>query len=157
MRQFITIYRGHGGTVQTTDPVILPGGFDAADAISKLFTAVGNRHKSRPQLFLVILPTKDAFMYNRVKKSCDCRFGVVSQCIQVNHMMKNVPQYHSNICMKINCKLGGTTCRVALVSCIFSSYLLFNANQVLEGQQRQPVPGIDSDHRCRCVPCGTWI
>ena len=123
VRQFITVYRGHGGLVITTDPTTLSGGHDAALAITTLFNAVGNRHKLRPQLMLVVLPSKDAYMYNRVKKSCDCRYGVVSQCIQFNHMMKNNPQYHSNICMKINAKLGGTTCRVAMVGFIFHLFI----------------------------------
>lgn len=65
---------------------------------------------------MIVLDGKNAEQYARVKKSADCRFGVVSQCIQGAHLMKNQQQYHSNVCMKINAKLGGTTCRVALVS-----------------------------------------
>lgn len=118
VREFIKIYRGHGGDVQNTTPIIQQGGPDGGKAVEALFTAVGNANQFRPQLMFFILPTKNADMYNRIKKSADCRYGVVSQCVNVNHMLKNQPQYHSNVCMKVNAKLGGTTCRVNLVGSI---------------------------------------
>lgn len=94
---------------------MMEGGHDGADAVKNLFNAVGNANKFRPQLMFFVLPTKNADMYNRIKKSADCRFGVVSQCVQTAHLMKNQPQYHSNVCMKVNAKLGGTTCKVNMV------------------------------------------
>lgn len=97
------------------NPTVLDGGTDGGKAVEALFTAVGNANQFRPQIMFFILPTKNADMYNRIKKSTDCRYGVVSQCVNVNHVMKNQPQYHSNLCMKVNAKLGGTTCRVNLV------------------------------------------
>ena len=112
IRQFVTSYRGHGGVVVNTDPIILHGGNDGADAVKNLFNAVGNANKFRPQLMFFVLPTKNVDMYNRIKKSTDCRFGVVSQCVQAAHMFKNQPQYHSNVCMKVNAKLGGTTSKI---------------------------------------------
>lgn len=33
--------------------------------------------------------------------------------MNVAHVMKAQPQYCSNVCMKVNAKLGGTTCKVA--------------------------------------------
>ena len=60
-------------------------------------------------MLVFILPDKNADTYFRIKKSCDCRYGVVSQCMQATHIAKNNPQYHSNVCMKFNAKLGGTT------------------------------------------------
>ena len=118
IKTFISVYRSHGGKVEDDDPDILMGGTDAANAVLELFHKVGNKHQYRPQLLMIVLDGKNAEQYARVKKSTDCRFGVVSQCIQGAHLMKNQQQYHSNVCMKINAKLGGTTCRVALVSFI---------------------------------------
>lgn len=118
IKTFVNVYRSHGGVVETERPEIIFGGTEPADAVMNLFHAVGNKHQMRPQLLVFVLDGKNAEQYARIKKSADCRFGVVSQCIQGAHLMKNQQQYHSNVCMKINAKLGGTTCRVALVSSI---------------------------------------
>jgi eukaryotic translation initiation factor 2C len=115
IRDFIKIYRGHGGIVENTTPVIHQNVTDGGKAVENLFLAVGNACQFRPQIMFFVLPTKNADMYNRIKKSADCRYGVVSQCVNVNHVFKNQPQYHSNLAMKVNAKLGGTTCRVNLV------------------------------------------
>ena len=122
IKTFVNVYRTHGGRVENDQPEILLGGTDAANAVKDLFNTVGNKHQMRPQLLMIVLDGKNAEQYARVKKSADCRFGVVSQCIQGAHLMKNQQQYHSNVCMKINAKLGGTTCRVALVSSIHRSH-----------------------------------
>ena len=113
---FIKLYRGHGGNVEEHDPPIVDNVANAADALAKAFSLAGDKHKVRPQMLMVILPAKDSEMYNRVKKNCDCRFGVMSQCVQSAHVMKNAPQYCSNVLMKFNCKLGGTTSTIKSVS-----------------------------------------
>lgn len=63
-------------------------------------------------MMMVILPNKNVDVYHRVKKNLDCRWGVMSQCVQSLHVQKNAPQYCSNVLMKFNCKLGGTTCTI---------------------------------------------
>lgn len=107
-KNFIALYRGHGGKVENTDPPIIGGYADDAEAINQTFQAAGNQVKSRPQMLLVILTNRSADVYNRVKRNCDCRFGVMSQCVQASNVLKNAPQYCSNVLMKFNCKLGGT-------------------------------------------------
>ena len=87
------------------------GDMDGGEVVNSLFTATGNANKLRPQLLMFILGSRNADIYNRIKKSADCRFGVVSQCLQAPHVKKNNPQYISNVCMKVNAKLGGTTSR----------------------------------------------
>jgi eukaryotic translation initiation factor 2C len=52
-------------------------------------------------------------MYERLKKNMECRWAMVSQMLNVAHVQKAAPQYCSNVCMKLNAKLGGTTCKVA--------------------------------------------
>jgi len=108
-KNFISLYRGHGGKVDNPDPPIVGGYADDAEAINATFTAAGNQVKIRPQMLLVILTNRSADVYNRVKRNCDCRFGVMSQCVQASNVLKNAPQYCSNVLMKFNCKLGGTT------------------------------------------------
>lgn len=39
--------------------------------------------------------------------------------LNINHVMKAQPQYCSNVCMKVNAKLGGTSCKVASTSLPF--------------------------------------
>jgi eukaryotic translation initiation factor 2C len=52
-------------------------------------------------------------MYERLKKNMECRWAMVSQMVNIAHVQKAAPQYCSNVCMKLNAKLGGTTCKVA--------------------------------------------
>jgi eukaryotic translation initiation factor 2C len=52
-------------------------------------------------------------MYERLKRNMECRFAMVSQMLNVAHVQKATPQYCSNVCMKFNAKLGGTSCKVA--------------------------------------------
>src|SRR5207249_3581253 len=51
--------------------------------------------------------------YERLKKNFDCRFGVVTQMMIGDHVLKNNKQYISNVCTKVNAKLGGYTARIA--------------------------------------------
>lgn len=117
-KNFINLYRGHGGQVLNTEPVIVSGIANDAEAINATFQQAGNQARWRPQMIMVILTNKSAEVYNRVKKSCDCRFGVMSQCVQASNVVKNQPQYCSNVLMKFNCKLGGTTSIIKAVSCL---------------------------------------
>ncbi|KAI9798585.1 MAG: hypothetical protein M1833_004722 [Piccolia ochrophora] len=113
IREFVKTYQSHGGIVQHRMPTILEGISDPADGALKLFEKVSSEGNGPPQILMFILADKTAFHYSRVKKSCDCRFGVVSQCVQSAHVEKANTQYMSNVCMKFNAKLGGTTARVA--------------------------------------------
>ena len=113
LKAFVAAYKTHGGRV-INDPVLIGVIPDAAKLVEALFQQVGNKHNCRPQMMMFILPNRDVNNYLRIKKSADCRYGVVSQCVQAAHVLKNQAQYHSNVLMKFNCKLGGTTCRVNL-------------------------------------------
>ena len=124
-KNFITLYRGHGGIVENVNPPIVGGVPDDANAIETVFMQAGNAVKMRPQMIMVIMSNKSAEIYNRVKKSCDCRYGVMSQCVQASNVVKNAPQYCSNVLMKFNCKLGGTTCSIKAVS---GNFLIFKSS-----------------------------
>ena len=115
-KNLINLYRGHGGVIENERPTITAGVADDARAIETAFMAAGNAVKMRPQMLVVILSNKSADVYNRIKKSCDCRYGIMSQCVQASSVIKNQPQYCSNVLMKFNCKLGGTTCSIKAVS-----------------------------------------
>lgn len=115
-KKFIDLYRGHGGNIVERNPVVVGGEADDAAAIYKCWQQTGDKAKARPQMIMVILPNKASDVYHRVKKNCDCRLGVMSQCVQASHVIKNAPQYCSNVLMKFNCKLGGTTSAIKVVS-----------------------------------------
>ena len=133
---FLMAYRNHGGIVQNTKPPII-NGQDVAKSVEELWFKTGNAAKARPQMLVFVLPDKNADVYHRIKKSCDCRYGVVSQCMQGAHVVKNNPQYHSNVCMKFNAKLGGTTNKV-----------LVRPNNPMDGHFTKPtmIIGCDVSH-----------
>nr|POE48842.1 protein argonaute [Quercus suber] len=112
IKEFIRIYIGHGGRVENKQPAFcLTSTDDVAQWVTSVWNAAGNASQARPQMLVFILPDKDANTYGRIKRSAECRYGVVSQCMQYAHVMKAQPQYISNVCMKFNAKLGGSTAR----------------------------------------------
>ena len=106
---FARAYREHGGRVANAAPLIMPLPADAGVAVEQLHTATGNKYQQRPQLMIFLLPDKNSFFYQRIKKSADCRYGIVSQCMQIQQVLKGNSQYYSNVLMKVNAKLGGCT------------------------------------------------
>lgn len=111
-QDFIKAYRGHGGDVANAQPHMMPLPTDIGTAIEQLFNQTGNKFQSRPQLLIILVQDKNSFNYLRIKKSADCRFGVVSQVMQIQQVLKGNSQYYSNVLMKVNAKLGGCTSKV---------------------------------------------
>ncbi|KAF2864177.1 Piwi-domain-containing protein [Piedraia hortae CBS 480.64] len=112
VREFVRVYQGHGGNIENKNPKITIGtGEDVGGMVTEAWNAAGNQAQYRPQLLFFILPDKDSGNYGRIKRSCDCRYGVVSQCVQYAHAQKAQGQYISNVCMKVNAKLGGSSAR----------------------------------------------
>jgi len=110
--QFCNIYAGHGGKIENKQPAMtLAGGDDVGAWVTAAWNAAGNQSNARPQMLVFILPDKDSVTYGKIKRSAECRYGVVSQCMQYAHVQKAQGQYISNVCMKFNAKLGGTTAR----------------------------------------------
>ncbi|THC99021.1 hypothetical protein EYZ11_001495 [Aspergillus tanneri] len=108
---FMKTYTGHGGHV-VQRPLVVELKEDIGEAIKRLYNSTGVKFQKDPQLLLVVVPDKNSFTYSRIKKSCDCRWGVPSQVLQSAHVAKANPQYISNVLMKVNAKLGGTTARI---------------------------------------------
>ncbi|KAI9654710.1 MAG: hypothetical protein M1831_005297 [Alyxoria varia] len=107
--QFISIFQGHGGVVMTKQPPIIVGSPNAAKCVEELYNKIGSLFRERAQLMVFIVPSREAAVYNRIKKSADCRYGVVSQVLQSAQVGKSNAQYCSNVSMKVNAKLGGFT------------------------------------------------
>ncbi|KAK4556352.1 Protein argonaute [Recurvomyces mirabilis] len=112
MNEFVKIYGMHGGKVENKKPTfILANGDDVGTWVTDAWNKTGNANNARPQIMVFILPDKDSNTYGRIKRSAECRYGVVTQCMQYAHVQKCQGQYISNVCMKFNAKLGGSTCR----------------------------------------------
>ncbi|ORY12741.1 Piwi domain-domain-containing protein [Clohesyomyces aquaticus] len=113
-RQFIRTYESHGGRFSTRFnklPHIVDGNLArGGEMIVDAWNAVGNKFQSRPMFMIFIVNDRNVEVYRRIKKSCDCRYGVPSQVVQSKHAEKAAGQYLSNVCMKVNAKLGGVTC-----------------------------------------------
>jgi len=109
---FARAYRNHDGKVASGLPNVMLLPSDPGHAVEALHQSTGNKFNRRPQLLVFLVQDKNAFHYLRIKKSCDCRYGVVSQVMQVAQVLKGNPQYYSNVLMKVNAKLGGCTSQV---------------------------------------------
>ena len=58
------------------------------------------------QLIIVVLPGKTP-VYAEIKRVGDTLHGLATQCVQSKNVIKTTPQTLSNLCLKINVKLGG--------------------------------------------------
>jgi eukaryotic translation initiation factor 2C len=111
-QDLIKWYRSYGGDVSNALPFIARLPADAGQAVEQLYQGAGNHYKQPPQLLVILVQDKNSFNYQRLKKSADCRFGCVSQVMQIQQCLKGNPQYYGNVLMKINAKLGGCTTQV---------------------------------------------
>jgi eukaryotic translation initiation factor 2C len=73
------------------------------EAIRKFATA-----PNPPKLILVIVPEDNKTeVYNRVKLACDVTYGILNVCVLDTKFARANPQYHANVGLKFNLKLGG--------------------------------------------------
>lgn len=113
--KFTQTYRNHGANISANIHVIVvPFSFgDYGDICREAWNQIGTRFRSFPQMIFFVVPNKNSLVYERIKKSMDCRFCCPSQVMQGGHVKKANAQYMSNVAMKVNAKLGGITCKVA--------------------------------------------
>ncbi|XP_032815439.1 protein argonaute-2 isoform X2 [Petromyzon marinus] len=76
-----------------------------AENVEPMFRHLKNAYMGL-QLIVVILPGKTP-VYAEVKRVGDTLLGMATQCVQVKNVLKTSPQTLSNLCLKINVKLGG--------------------------------------------------
>ncbi|KAI9772770.1 MAG: hypothetical protein M1839_002315 [Geoglossum umbratile] len=115
VKNFVTTYTSHGGIVENKNPVMQHAtkAMDVDANINSIYQAACNQVKVRCQMIMVIVEQKQSWLYLRIKRTTDTFLGVVSQCCHLAHVMKNRADYCSNVAMKFNAKLGGTTSRIA--------------------------------------------
>jgi eukaryotic translation initiation factor 2C len=110
IRTFAQTFTGHGNQA-CGEPVVIMDqnrniGQAVRDAIRQIATS-----KGPVQILFVVLRRQDARTYERIKAAAECENAVLTQVVLSRHVDKNQGQYHSNVAMKVNSKLGGTTCR----------------------------------------------
>ena len=76
-----------------------------SDQVEPIMKFLMNRYP-KLQLIMVILPGRTP-VYAEVKRVGDTLLGVATQCVQVKNVTKVTTQTLSNLCLKINVKLGG--------------------------------------------------
>ena len=108
-REFTKIYTGHGGTISREPLIQIANMARGGELITDIWRETGNRAGAKPQIIFFVVPDKDSALYTRIKRSCDCRYGFQSQVVQGKAVQECKPQYISNVCMKVNAKLGGIT------------------------------------------------
>lgn len=138
---FVKTYRNHGGEVVQQRPPIFELSANPASAVEDLFKNTGNHHNARPQFLLFIVPDRNPMTYLRLKKSCDCRWGVLSQVVQAAQAIKNNAQYISNVLMKVNAKLGGTTAK-SNVKTALPPYTMIIGADVSHSSPGSPAPSM---------------
>lgn len=112
-KTFRQTFLGHGGKCPQ-DAMLLnvPANMknNVADAMAWAHEQI-TRERGYTQLLFVVVAHKNSPHYERLKKSADCRFGILSQVVNSEAVRRNNSQYQSNVCMKVNAKLGGATSR----------------------------------------------
>jgi eukaryotic translation initiation factor 2C len=113
IKTFKTTYTGHGGKI-ARDPLIFtpPKNANHDGVIEKAYLDTGKQNQMSPQIIFFVLRDKTAWVYDRLKKNSDCRWACLTQMVQAQHVRKAQGQYCSNVCMKVNAKLGGQTSKI---------------------------------------------
>ena len=107
---FARTYKGHGGNVTAMPIMERPTrGKPWNQLVRDAFTNCGNSFKKMPKIIFFVVPRKETHAYEMIKKYADCYDAVPSQVLLANHVRKADGQYCSNVCMKVNAKLGGQT------------------------------------------------
>lgn len=112
-RSFKSTFINHGGKC-LADPHLLnvPGNIkhNVVQALAWAHEEITKR-SGYTQLLFIVVQHRNSPHYLRLKKSADCRFGILTQVVNGTAVAKNNGQYHSNVCLKVNAKLGGATSR----------------------------------------------
>ncbi|KAF2666992.1 Piwi-domain-containing protein [Microthyrium microscopicum] len=139
---FVKIFAGHGGRMANPKPAIFSGDFlRGTTTFDEFANEIKKTATSKPELLFFVVPDRNVETYNGIKRHCDLRWGTASQVMASKHFKNGKEpsgQYISNICMKVNAKLGGATCRAGTA--------LTNVTKFYEPGQGILVLGADVTH-----------
>ncbi|KAF9486259.1 Piwi-domain-containing protein [Pholiota conissans] len=63
-------------------------------------------------MLIVLIPSDMQFVRNAIKHWGDIKYGIKTQCLQNDHVLKVPKQYWNSVAMKLNARLGGINWRV---------------------------------------------
>lgn len=137
MSKFRDMFIRHGGVLQQPAKVLkVPGHIQSngAEAISWAHQQI-SRDRGYTQLLFIVVGFKNSPHYERLKRNADCRWGILSQVVVASHVTNDGgnAQYISNVCMKVNAKLGGSTSRTVSPFGKSPSYFPANQNTMIIG------------------------
>jgi len=150
VQQFIKTFESHGGKFAPDGkrPPIVQGNLArGGEMITDVWNTTGNHFNARPRLLFFIVNDRNVDVYRRIKKSCDCRYGVASQVVQSRHAATAQGQYLSNVAMKVNAKLGGSTswARSLTIPKLASKESQMTPTMIVAADVSHPAPGAGSD------------
>jgi hypothetical protein len=88
----------------------------------------------KPELVHVILPSTNGDVYNTVKRICDVHIGITNICTLAPKLLKKDEAYLSNLCLKLNLKMGGV------------NHILATDKSGIMSEGKTMVVGIDTTH-----------
>lgn len=123
------------GMVIGSDPII--HFMDPREAVERVFTRLCSNVKGL-QLILAVLDDEKGHgsAYNKVKSVGDNLIGIATQCILAQNVKKAHRATISNLCLKINAKLGGINTIIDPPASIFSKPVI-----VMGADVTHPAPG----------------
>lgn len=133
-QNFARVYRGHGGQIKKDAFVeVYPYSVAYPDMCTRGFNDTGKFAGCMPQILFFVTSTRNQLVYERIKKNMDCRLCLISQNMLADHVKKNNAQYCSNVAMKVNAKLGGSTCRALPLGAKPGQFTYFNGPTMILG------------------------
>ncbi|GJJ79067.1 eukaryotic translation initiation factor 2C [Entomortierella parvispora] len=122
IRELGITFEEMGMAVINKNPPIIYSGVNPETIEGSLKIAwvrAGDAVQLRPQLLVCVLPNIGVPLYAEIKRVADTILGVSTQCVQGKHIRTPKKQYCSNVCLKMNVKLGGVNSRLAVGSLPF--------------------------------------
>ncbi|EJD05760.1 Piwi-domain-containing protein [Fomitiporia mediterranea MF3/22] len=113
--------------------------YKAGEALNEFRMAAVKATGKPPTLLLIILPENAAPLKKTVKQFGDIMHGVVTQCVRVDKLMRANNQYHNNLVLKINAKLGGVN---SIVDSLSFRQLSDGRTMVVGLDVTHPGPGV---------------
>lgn len=100
-----------GMQIKNRNPPVIygnPAG-NIAKTLQEAWVKAGNAAKAQPQMVVIIVPAIDAGLYADIKVVMNTAIGCPSQVLVAAKLAnpKGIGQYCSNVCLKLNAKLGG--------------------------------------------------
>jgi len=114
------------------------GSSDVRDAIKNCIHECAEKQKTC-DMILVPMTARNTENYATVKAVAEKEFGIVTQVVLQRNIRIPKPQTCGNIALKINAKLGGVNCKLAM-DAISQKYLIDQATLILGLDVTHPAP-----------------